>query len=253
MTESVYYSQIAQYYDKVRIQSPDYLDYWSEKIKECGKISSNSLVLEIGCGTGRFTFPVLKKSQALIYAVEPSDEMLSKAKEKYPQERIVWIKGEVEKLPFCSNSFDCAYMTFVIHHFEDKVKGLEEVFRVLKKSGRCLILTFPHSHLKKSPSRFFPKVLSIDLARYPSLVQLRKYLEMAGFKKVFYHLSKDCKENLTINEYLSRFKNKYISTLNLLTEKEFQKGYEIFEKKIRELYEKRVQRTIETAIIVGEK
>lgn len=230
MKKKVNYSEIAPYYDKVRIQSPDYLDFWGGKIKEYGKITKDSLVLEIGCGTGRFTFPVLKNSQALIYAVEPSGEMLSKAKEKYPQERIVWIKGEAEKLPFCSNSFDCAYMTFVIHHFIDKIKGLKEVFRVLKKSGRCLILTFPHSHLKKSPSRFFPKVLSIDLARFPSLPQLKKYLQRVGFKKIHYHWSKDYKENLTINEYLSKFKNKYISTLNLLQKRNFKEGMKFLKK-----------------------
>ena len=253
MKKKVNYSEIAPYYDKVRIQSSDYLDYWGEKIKQYGKITKNTLVLEIGCGTGRFTLPVLKMTQSQIYGLESSGEMLGKAKEKHPQEKIIWVRGKAEKLPFVSNAFDCVYMTFVIHHLEDEIKGLREIFRVLKSSGRCLILTFPHNYLKKDPSRFFPKVLQIDLARFPSLPQLKKYLEIAGFKKIHYHLSRAYKENLSIKEYLLKFKNKYISTLNLLTEKDFQAGYEIFEKRIIKNHKKRVQRVIETAIVIGEK
>lgn len=150
------YSEIAKCYDRVR--SAPY-EVWLSKIIEYGQISSVSTALDVGCGTGRYPLNILSLRNCMFCGLEPSVQMLKQAVQKDKARRVLWVCGDGQQLPFRNSLFDCIYMTLVIHHIDDKEMALKEMFRVLKKKGRCVILTNSHSRIKKHVLKEFPRVL----------------------------------------------------------------------------------------------
>jgi SAM-dependent methyltransferase len=211
------YSQIAKYYDRVRATPTDIL---SSKIVEYGEIGAGCVVLDVGCGTGRFPLQISSEKEGLFCALEPSIEMLREAAAKNKSKSIFWVRGDGQKLPFRDNVFDCVYMTMVLHHVEDKETALREIYRTLKKNSNCVIMTTSHSRIRKHVLNDFPGVTAMDLKRFPTVPSLKKAITKIGFRDVHYH-PVQYSEDVSTNEYLEKVRNKYISTLTLLGEDSF--------------------------------
>jgi SAM-dependent methyltransferase len=243
------YSKIAKYYDKVRADAAPAL---VSRIMEYGKMPENNSVLDVGCGTGRFTISI-PTAKNLFCALEPSIEMLRQAVAKDKSRSVQWIRGDGQHLPFRDSLFDCVYMTAVIHHIENKDITLKEIHRVLKRGGTCVMMTFSHGGIKKHILNDFPGVTKIDLKRIPSILWLKEIMTKRGFKNVHYHVVQHDEGYLSTDEYLERVRNKYISTLSLLTEEEFQSGLRIFEDRARKKYGSRIRKISRFVFVVGRK
>jgi len=243
------YSQIANHYDKLRPLP----QLWISKIIEHGQINQNKRVLDVGCGTGRFPLSISSLTKASICSLEPSIDMLKKAIAKDKSKEILWTQGDGRKLPFRNNLFDCVYMTLVLHHIEDKESTLKEIYRTLKKDGNCVIMTNSHYRMKKHIIRLFPRVMAIDLKRFPTIPHLKSLMVQVGFRNVHHHTVKFNEGPMPTDEYIERVRKKYISTLTLLSEKEFRKGIKTFEKKVREKYGKQITRIVGLDFVVGKK
>jgi SAM-dependent methyltransferase len=243
------YSQIAKHYDKVR---PDAAPVLVSKILEYGDIDKNKVVLDVGCGTGRFPLS-MPTTRNIIVALEPSIEMLRQAVEKDKPRNVQWIQGDGQNLPFIDNVFNCVYMTSVIHHIERKDKALKEIHRALKKDGICVIMTFSHAGIKKHVLSDFPGVTQIDLKRIPSIPSLKKIMILAGFKNVHYHVTQHDEGYVPTDEFLERVRNKYISTLTLLTEEEFRRGFSVFQKKAEKKYGNHIRKISRFVFVLGKK
>lgn len=222
------YAKIAGYYDKLR---PEPADILLSRIAEYGRIDANSKVLDVGCGTGRFSLRLFAVKNSTVCALEPSIEMLKQAVAKDKLRNVLWLQGDGQRLPFQGDFFNCVYMTLVIHHMENKEMALQEIHRTLKKGGKCLIMTTSHYRIKRSILNDFPGVTAIDLKRFPSLPSLKKTMMKIGFNDVHCHRVKQY-EDVSTDDYLKRVRKKYISTLTLLSEETFQKGLKIFQRKV---------------------
>lgn len=243
------YSQIAKYYDEMRPKAATEL---VSRLIQYGKIDDDSAVLDVGCGTGRFTLSI-PNVKNLFCALDPSIDMLKQAKAKDMSSTVQWIRGDGQNLPFRDNLFNCVYMTAVIHHIENKDLALKEAHRVLGTDGSFVIMTFSHSGLKKHILRDFPGVIEIDLKRVPSVPSLKKTIKMTGFRNVHYHVVQIGEGFVSTDEYLKRVRNKYVSTLSLLSEDEFQRGLRVFEKTARKKYGARIRKIDRFVFLVGKK
>lgn len=95
-------------------------------------------VLMLGCGTGEESillesFGVLPKD---IVGIDLSSNSIKIAKESYPD--IEFVIGDINDLPFDSNSFDFVYSSLAVHYSKTPEKIYREVYRVLKKDGLFL-------------------------------------------------------------------------------------------------------------------
>lgn len=96
----------------------------------------NEVILDIGCGTGRFSIPLAKKCRRIV-GIDFSGEMIETAKRNAKNTKnIEFRKVDASgKFPFPDNSFDKALCTLVVPHIGNLPKFLYEIRRVLKKGG----------------------------------------------------------------------------------------------------------------------
>jgi len=219
------YSEIASSYDQVREMRAGNLEKWISSLAGCGNIGEESAVLEIGCGTGRFTIPLWERTRADITAIDPSADMIRVARRKEHSEMVTWELCCAESLPFPDSSFDCAYMFFVIQHLEEPLHALGEIYRVLRPGGRLIVATASHAMLRGEYFyRFFPGLLGAELSRFPSIPALRRSLADGGYRRVRTLRVEGDADYLTLDEYAAWVAGKPLSTFYLLPEEEFAQG-----------------------------
>jgi ubiquinone/menaquinone biosynthesis C-methylase UbiE len=116
----------------------------------------NEKILEIGAGTGRIVTKLSKLCESL-WLLDPSIQMLARAKKKIPEAKIVY--GYAEKMPFPDNYFDRVFAVDSLHHWDDQLEGLKEIKRILlNQVGQFIVIDFDpqtqFGHFIKSMEKF---------------------------------------------------------------------------------------------------
>ena len=97
--------------------------------------------IDLGCGTGRHTI-ALVEAGAVVTAVDLTPEMMAIARRKLAGRPVRWIEHALPKpLPIAAESFDIVVMGLVIEHVVELPEVFEEVARLLKPGGRCVVST----------------------------------------------------------------------------------------------------------------
>ena len=102
-------------------------------------------VLDLATGTGDLGFEVAGRDDTIeVTGADVSVGMLRRgyAKERLRSERLAFLAGDAEGLPFPDAMFDGVTIGFGIRNVAELSKGLNEIYRVLKPGGRVAILEF---------------------------------------------------------------------------------------------------------------
>lgn len=96
-----------------------------------------SNVLDLGCGTGFLTKTLadLVGPEGKVVGIDPDQERLKIAREKYPANNIRYLEGRAESIPG-DLMYDYIFSNFVLHYCENKDKVLEQVGTRLKQGGK---------------------------------------------------------------------------------------------------------------------
>jgi ubiquinone/menaquinone biosynthesis C-methylase UbiE len=107
-------------------------------------LNSQSIWLDCGCGNNGLVndFACLAKNSFGIDVVDP----LYKTH---------FVKADVKKLPFPSQTADLVTLRFVVEHFENSDEYIDELSRVCKNGGKIIVLT---TNIL-SPLIFLPRLL----------------------------------------------------------------------------------------------
>jgi len=93
------------------------------------------MVLDVGCGTGKFIAPILKLCSPTIIGVDGPTEVANRAIARgYKDVKIVDDLSYVA-LPFDDDSFDCVICKDVFEHLYDPLFALDEIYRVMRING----------------------------------------------------------------------------------------------------------------------
>lgn len=91
--------------------------------------------LEIGCGTGKNTVWLKDKAQH-VTAVDLSESMLAKAKEKVGNDRVTFIQADITKdWGFTDERFDLVTFSLVLEHISNLDHVFAQVAKMLKPGG----------------------------------------------------------------------------------------------------------------------
>jgi ubiquinone/menaquinone biosynthesis C-methylase UbiE len=110
-------SDIAGVYDEARGLAPESLRQWLDALAAYLGGRVVSLIVDLGCGTGRFTEPLAEHFSARVIGIDPSQKMLGQARGKPRSDRVVFEQASAESLPMTDNSVDFVFMSMAFHHF----------------------------------------------------------------------------------------------------------------------------------------
>src|SRR5581483_11862062 len=141
-------------------------------------INQNSVVADIGAGTGYYTFKICNKvPNGRVYAVEIQDDAVNYLKNKVGQldiKNVTVIKGKEQSPDLPDNSIDLAMMVDVYHELLYPHEMLENIRKALKAGGKLLLIEYKAED---------PKVEIRPLHKM-SVKQATRELEANGFKLV---------------------------------------------------------------------
>ncbi|AFA46910.1 class I SAM-dependent methyltransferase [Acetobacterium woodii] len=120
--------------------------------------------LDVGSGPGYLGLAIARQTQMQVCLFDINEEALEIAKQNIRaaalEERVYVEQGNVEALPYPDNAFNLVTSRGSLFFWTDQVKGINEIFRVLKPGGMAYLGNgFGNRELKKAIDE---KMLSID-------------------------------------------------------------------------------------------
>ena len=174
-----YFDQLAPTWDQEL--TGERLKCLGDIVKELG-IEPGYHVLDIGSGTG-VLLPFLIAElgdEGKIVALDFSAEMLCQAQAKNFQPIVGFAQADVLAIPLADNSVDLAICNSVFPHFDDKVKALKEIARVLRNNGRLVIC---HTMSRAMVNQLHQSIGGVVAnALLPDEFQLKEIIRQAGLK-----------------------------------------------------------------------
>ncbi|HEU4509449.1 MAG TPA: methyltransferase domain-containing protein [Pyrinomonadaceae bacterium] len=172
-------------YDRGRDHGPEVLQLWMNVVASCVGKQRLHTILDLGCGTGRFSEGLAAQFDAEVIGIDPSKKMLDQAQKKLRDERVSYRTGYGEAIPLPDNSVDLIFTSMTFHHFNDPALVARECRRVLRDGAAVFMRTGTRERIRSYPYvDFFPQCLPVLQERLPGENLVREVFESAGFRIV---------------------------------------------------------------------
>lgn len=160
------------------------MDYGTEDFYELDEIYFNSYkpdiptgmkVLEVGCGFGSMLNTLSVYNNAI--GLDLSTTCVNVCKKR----GLNVIQGDAENLPFPDNHFDFVYSWGVLHHTPNIQKAIDEIHRVLKTSGKTIVMLYHNNSIMAHYHILFKKGICKGELFYRDADEIiRRYTDKGG-------------------------------------------------------------------------
>ena len=121
--------------------------WWRKKMIDELVVGKPRVILDVATGTADVAIAITKRMEVeKITGVDISPEMLAYGRKKIGAlglEGVIELEdGDSENLPYKDNNFDAITVAYGVRNFEHLELGLAEMYRVLKPSGKLVVLEF---------------------------------------------------------------------------------------------------------------
>jgi SAM-dependent methyltransferase len=171
------FGSLVKNYEKARKGYPtEVIEYLKKEIKV-----TKPLILDLGCGTGIASRQLVEIGK--VVGCDKNRVMLAHAK-KHNTNKIKYVLGSAEKLPFKDNTFDVVTSFSSFHWFNNK-KSLRQIKRVLKPDG-VLFIVNKRGLIKWSKGylQAITNAINKNLTGFGSRKDIKSSVKNAGFAKV---------------------------------------------------------------------
>jgi ubiquinone/menaquinone biosynthesis C-methylase UbiE len=171
-----------------KLNDPQRLGYLNpDIIWEKVAIKNPTVLIDIGAGTGFFALLFSKKMRTgKVYACDISDELLEWMRDNLPSESkgiVIPVKMEETSVPLSDSIADCVYMINLHHELEEPLRILEESRRLLKKSGKLMIIDWKKEKTPEGP----PLELRVTEETIRSQMLSRGFSDIVSHRDLLYH------------------------------------------------------------------
>jgi len=162
----------------------------ADSILQASGVRPDSIVVDVGCGTGFLTQQVAARTHASgkTVGVDLSPSMLQAAKDNMAKlgllESVEFRVGDAEKLPIDDGFADAVVGNMILHHCPRPKRAISEMTRVLKEGGRLALADLEkHSH-RWLREQMEDRWLGFELAK------VKEWFEGAGLEDVKVQLAR---------------------------------------------------------------
>lgn len=176
-----------KFYGSLRENTRD--AFWGKTLLDEGDIKQGQLVLDAGCGNGRFC-GIAAETGAEIIGVDLGFGVISAFQNTRKLLNVHIIQGDLFRLPFAENTFDIAYSIGVLMHTGNADKAFASVAQCVKDSGLLGIRVYGTG---RKTYEILDKLIRDILTKLPISMQMRFSQWMAG-------LARRLRTNPTLNQ-----------------------------------------------------
>ena len=137
------FDRIARRYDTINTVLSGGTDSgWRRRAARETGLAAGGSAVDVACGSGKLTAELAKLagSSGRVVGIDFSPQMLGVARREHPG--LEFLEGDALNLPFDDASFDASTIAFGLRNLADPVRGLREMLRIIKPSGRAVVLEF---------------------------------------------------------------------------------------------------------------
>jgi ubiquinone/menaquinone biosynthesis C-methylase UbiE len=222
-------ADVARNYAAVRSDlAPAVRSVWVETFRSAVPAAPRRRLLDVGCGTGRFTALLAEVFASPTIGVDGSPAMLGECP-RPAGAPLAYVGADAAALPLGPASVDLALLSMIYHLLAPAGPAVAELHRVVRPSGWVLVRT-PTAELTDRVSfmPFFPEARAVDEARIPPRARVTATFEGAGFVT---HAHRTIEQELANSpaEALEKVRRRVYSTLRLISEDAFATGLARYE------------------------
>ena len=121
-----------------------------------------NIILDMGCGSGRYTIALTKTGAEKVYGIDLGKESIQQGvliAEKSGIRNIEFDVGSVLDLPYEDNFFDFIFCNGVLHHTRNLELGINELHRTLKPGGKSFLYVYADGGIFWYSRRKMPEVM----------------------------------------------------------------------------------------------
>ncbi|MBD0372070.1 MAG: methyltransferase domain-containing protein [Pyrinomonadaceae bacterium] len=220
-------AEAARTYDRARKLPAGTKTLWLDAIKSSLPPQKVGKILDLGCGTGRFTSALGETFQCPVIGVEPSAAMLEIAIARN-EPNVEWKQGQAESLPLEAETVDLIFMSQVFHHLVEPERALLEIHRVLRPAGFLVIRNGMREHNRELAwLGCFPEAREIEDRRTPSSQELEELVCAKSFTLLSHRVINQLFAS-SFTEYFEKISGRGLSALLAISDESFQSGLERF-------------------------
>ncbi|MBN1809968.1 MAG: class I SAM-dependent methyltransferase [Planctomycetes bacterium] len=179
-------------------------------------------VLELGCGTGNLTRYLCRPIGREVVGLDLSPGMLGAARRNAPEAKLA--VGDACRLPFREGTFAMVLGAYFLHHIDRWHGAIAEARRVLMPGGWLAIITSGHQEIERNIlARFFTGFVEADKGRFQKTEEIEGRMDEYGFKGIR-SVGISMGRRRVDQGLVFRVRSRFVSTLSLLDEEDFERG-----------------------------